>query len=179
MLLGSFIEGATQAGASVELFKVRDLDISPCRHCGGCDKSGICVIKDQHSDLADKIYHADLFVLSAPVFFSGYPAITKAFIDRFQAYWIRRYVLNSLIHPGPKSFLLSLGGTRGMKNFEGVTMTFKYLVHSVNGQVAGRLAYPEIDAKAAVEKHPSALSDGYEQGRTQVENLESEMAHRE
>jgi multimeric flavodoxin WrbA len=172
-LLDAFIAGAKQAGAQVELFQVRELNISPCTHCGSCEKAGVCIFKDDHPPLAEMIQSSDIFVFSAPVFFCGYPAISKAFIDRFQAYWVRRYELGTLTQPGPKGFLLSVGGTRGLKNFDGLTMTFKYLMHSLNGEVDQRLVYPEVDARGEIEKHPVALEEAQKAGYSRIAALAS------
>ncbi len=170
-LLDAFIAGAKQAGAQVELFQVRELNISPCIHCGSCDKAGICIFKDDHPQLAKIIQSSDIFVFSSPVFFCGYPAISKAFIDRFQAYWVRRYELGTLTQPGPKGFLLSVGGSRGLKIFDGLTMTFKYLMHSLNGKVDQRLVYPEVDALGEIEKHPTALEEAQKAGYSKIATL--------
>ena len=45
-LLDSALEGARSAGGETRSIYARDLEMSGCLECGGCDKTGICVVKD-------------------------------------------------------------------------------------------------------------------------------------
>ena len=61
-LLDKALEGARSAGAETHGIHVRDLKMSGCIECGGCDKTGKCVVKDdmqkimtQNRDLQEKV----------------------------------------------------------------------------------------------------------------------------
>ncbi|MFH1491579.1 MAG: flavodoxin family protein, partial [Pseudomonadota bacterium] len=45
-LLDRALEGAEAEGAEVTRVYARDLKMSGCIECGGCDKTGQCVVKD-------------------------------------------------------------------------------------------------------------------------------------
>ena len=49
-LLDSALEGANASGAEILRVYVRDLNISGCLECGGCDETGVCVVKDDMED---------------------------------------------------------------------------------------------------------------------------------
>jgi multimeric flavodoxin WrbA len=72
-LLDPYLEGMTEAGASVELYYAHDLTIFPC--CGNlnCTIStpGNCMAYDDMRWLRPKIGHADVLVLASPLYFNG------------------------------------------------------------------------------------------------------------
>ena len=113
-LLDGFLEGTRDCG--IERIYLRDLHIAPCSECAGCSKTGMCVVRDDMQLLYPMLLEYDRVVMSFPVYFLGPPALTKGFIDRGQALWIRKYVLG--IKPERegierKGFLLSVGGFKG------------------------------------------------------------------
>ncbi len=65
-------------------------DILPCNDCKYCHKNDGCFLKDGFEDIAKEIEKADIIVLSTPVYFLGFPAPVKAFIDRTQQFFVRR-----------------------------------------------------------------------------------------
>ena len=119
-LLDYFLEGVGGAGEPpgaagyrIERVHLRDLSISHCTECGGCAKTGVCVIRDDMSGYYDKLLSFERIVMALPVFFLGPPAIAKAFIDRAQSLWVRKYVLGIKPERSPdggakrKGYLLS------------------------------------------------------------------------
>jgi len=75
---------ATGAGNQLELIRLTDLNIRPCKACYSClpkDKS--CRIDDDLSFLLEKIRLADAVVLAAPCYSLGPNSSIKAFQDRF------------------------------------------------------------------------------------------------
>ena len=92
-LLERVLAGAASAGARTELISLRTLDYTSCRHCGGCDKTGRCVIPDAIQDIHAKLRSAHHLVLASPIQFSGVSGETKAMIDRAQAFWVATYRL--------------------------------------------------------------------------------------
>jgi multimeric flavodoxin WrbA len=93
-LLRWALEGARKAGAEAKALHVRDFRLKPCTNCSECDEDGICVLKDDFSKLSKKIDAADMLVIASPVYFLGVPSHGKALIDRFQSYWVRKFLLD-------------------------------------------------------------------------------------
>ena len=118
-LLDCFLDGASASSAAVERVYLRDLDYTPCTECNGCKKTGFCVIDDTLNPLFEKLLEYERVVFAYPLFFLGPPAITKAFIDRGQVLWVRKYVLGiDPVKPGVErlAYLLSIGGFKGNEN---------------------------------------------------------------
>ena len=86
ILLQEAIRGVTESGHEVKSFKLARMQIRPCQNCGGCDKTGVCIIED---DAMGGIYaalrEANRIILASPIFFAGLSAQAKAMVDRCQA----------------------------------------------------------------------------------------------
>lgn len=71
-------------GAEVEMIRLTDLRIDPCRGCMLCVlKSAECPLSDDMDFLLRTLERADGMVLGAPVYFMGAPGIIKMIVDRF------------------------------------------------------------------------------------------------
>lgn len=66
------------------------LSIEGCRACGGCSKSGVCVIDDTMRSISVALERVDAVVWITPVYFGSVPAQLKAVIDRTQPFFARR-----------------------------------------------------------------------------------------
>jgi multimeric flavodoxin WrbA len=115
-LLECFLKSASDSCDTIERVSLRELKYSPCTECDGCKKTGQCVLSDMLGPLFEKLLAYERVVFSYPLFFLGPPALTKAFIDRGQFLWVRKYILGiDPVKPDMerKAFLLSVGGYRG------------------------------------------------------------------
>ena len=92
MLMDAFLE-QIEKSEDVKRFYLRDMVLKPCIECGGCDKTGICVFKDDIGGIYDCIENARALVISSPIFFASVSAQVKAFIDRSQPFWARKYLI--------------------------------------------------------------------------------------
>jgi hypothetical protein len=69
-ILKPFLEGMEEAGASVELFYTKRLDVKPCEAELSCwtKPRGPCYIDDSMQSLYPKLRDADFLVLATPVY---------------------------------------------------------------------------------------------------------------
>ena len=86
-LMEAWCKGALDKGHTVKRLDVASMEINPCVACDYCRPegrgSGLCVKKDEMP--YDDIKHAQALVLASPVFWWGFTAQLKAFIDRIYA----------------------------------------------------------------------------------------------
>lgn len=136
----------------IEKFYVRDMKINGCIECYGCEKTGDCVVEDDMQLIYKAIEETDLLIFSAPIFFYSFNAQAKAVIDRIQAFWVRKYILKKTPKKKPKGILISAGGTKGKRLFDGALLTFKYFMDSVDGEVVYNLTFRGLDKKGDAEK---------------------------
>jgi multimeric flavodoxin WrbA len=172
ILLEEALKGAEKEGAEIERIYLSDLKITPCTECHGCDETGSCVILDDMQKIYPKLLEADVIILASPIFFYGVTAWAKTVIDRSQALWAKKYLVNdpSLGKRGKrrKGFFISVGATKGQKVFEGAILTVKYFFDVLNTEYTGELLYRGVDGKGEILKHPEALEQAREAGRKLV-----------
>jgi multimeric flavodoxin WrbA len=172
-LLEEFVRGAAKAGAEVKTLVVCDLKIEGCRHCDACLVKGNCKLQDDMQGVYRELEAADRLVVGSPLHFMSVSAQLKALIDRCQALWARKYILN--IPPladtrERKGFFISVGGRRTIPNlFDAELVTIKTLFRTMDISYSGDILIPGIDARDDILKHPDALEKAFEEGRKLVE----------
>jgi multimeric flavodoxin WrbA len=172
LLLKEALRGATEAGARVEGIHLGNLRITPCRECLSCFKDGACVIADDMQGVYPRLLEADIVILASPIFFYGITGWAKAMVDRCEALWARKYMLQNLT-PGVKSkqrrgFFISVSGRKGQRIFEGAILTVKYFFDAFNTAYTGELLFQGVDACGDILKIPSALPQAFAAGKKLV-----------
>ncbi len=167
ILLTSFLEAAESRGADVTRINLATQNISPCTECGGCDKTGTCVLQDDMTDIYPSIAAADALIVASPIFFYNITAYTQALVERSQACWVSKYVLRKGFLGGKRriGIFLSLGATKGKLLFDGVLRVIRYFFDAVDADFAGSLLYRGIEKRGEVRIHPSALEEAQTLGR--------------
>ncbi|MBI5966830.1 MAG: flavodoxin family protein [Deltaproteobacteria bacterium] len=168
LLLKELLRGCRDAGVEVEEVFLRDLKITPCLEIYACKKDGKCPIRDDMQLLYPKLVEVDALALASPVFFYAVSAHMKAFIDRCQALWARKYLLKQPISPGKpkrKGVFISVGGSKGSRIFEGPLLTMKYFFDSLDMIFYRSLLFREIDAPGEILEHPTAMAEAYALGK--------------
>ena len=82
ILCDRFMQGAEEAGNTVEKVFLRDLKIGYCMACYGCRGTKKCVQKDDMEELLSRMIEADVLVLATPVYFYSMDGQLKTMIDR-------------------------------------------------------------------------------------------------
>ncbi len=165
-LLNEAIAGAAGQGALIKQVTLADLDIAPCRHCDACVQlGGRCVIEDDMQQVHEDIRGYDRFIIASPVFFMGLTAQAKAMIDRCQALWVMKNVLNLPVRlkagPARKGIFISAGGTEYTNLFQGSVTTIKSWYSTLDIEYAGELLLPGIDKCNAVTGYPAFLKEAF------------------
>ncbi len=163
LLLDAYLKGISQDKHQITKFYLRDMKFSPCIECEQCYDTGICVLEDDMKQLYPCLTDTDMLVLSSPVFFYGLNALTKAMVDRTQCFWALKYLLKRKPSAGRKTpvkgIFLSVGGSKGKRNFEGVLLTTRYFFDALDIDFTDHLLFQQIDNKGEINNHPTALDD--------------------
>ena len=176
-LLAEFLRGAASRGAEVKTVILSELTIAPCQHCNACLEAGECKIEDDMQKVYRELEQADRVVLASPMHFMNLTAQMKTMIDRCQALWARKYVLE--VPPlgderERKGFFVSVGGRKVANLFEPALVTVKSLFAVLNIAYAGELVLPGVDEKGAIKEHPDALKQAFQAGQEMVEEQGAE-----
>jgi multimeric flavodoxin WrbA len=169
VLAQAVCRGIEQAGGSVETIRLCALQIAPCIGCGGCDKTGHCVVLDQMIPLYEKIEAARRVIIASPIYFYSVTAQTKGFIDRCQALWNRKHLQVKAgvwrQDPDRKGYLLSVAATKGEKVFDGAVLTMKYTCDAMGLVYGGGLLVRGVDRRGEMKNDLENMRKGEEFGR--------------
>ncbi len=150
-LLGRVMDGIAETGAQIENIRTHELDIAPCNGCGGCMRTGECVIADSFGDVAEKLVRCDGVIFAAPLYFMNAPARGKALIDRLQSFWNAKHLsgfdrFGSRKRPG---LLVSCAGHAfgpgGSDVFRGLEDTMTYVFDALGLVKRGSLLVRRLD----------------------------------
>jgi multimeric flavodoxin WrbA len=169
LLIDSALAGAREAGATVETFRLNDLDFRPCQNCGYCETKGVCVLKDDMAAVYKALDEASRFILASPVYFATVSAQAKAMMDRCQPLWARKYLLKQPhANAGRKGIMLSVGGFPHRGFWACTEKAAKTWFTVMDIKYLGGLFYESVDERGAVEKHPTAMQEAFDAGRRLV-----------
>jgi len=172
VLLYEALRAVNEPPHAVQVFKLNFMSIKPCQDCGGCEKSGECIINDDMNDIYQAIREADRIILASPIFFFGLSAQAKIMIDRCQSFWCEKYLLKRSLHPGPfgrKGLLMLVGGMKKEIGVQCAEATSSAFFKTVSVPEHSILSFLGVDAKGAILDHPTALADAYRAGKALVE----------
>lgn len=169
-LAGSVAKAFEEGSGSVEYIRLNDLKLRPCQGCGGCDKTGICVVKDDMGTIYEAVDKADRILLVSPVYFYGLSAQCKTCGDRMQALWARKYLLKERFRQGEgrKGYLLSTAATKGQKIFDCSVLTTRYIYDAIDVEYGGEFLVKGVDHKKAVLEVPDEVAKAEEFGRNML-----------
>ncbi|MBE6506517.1 MAG: flavodoxin family protein [Methanocorpusculum parvum] len=95
-VLDAFLAGAEKAGAKTEKIRLASLSFKNCLGCNACHKKGICVLKDELTEVFEKVMACDILVLASPIYSMTVTAEMKGFIDRGQYLWAQKFKTQTL-----------------------------------------------------------------------------------
>jgi multimeric flavodoxin WrbA len=98
ILLKQALMGAESEGASVEMIRLTDYKIGPCRGCGLClFRENVCQVQDDDVRfIFSKVDECDGMILGAPCYFLELTAVVKQLIDRC---WILGHKIGKVKKP--------------------------------------------------------------------------------
>ena len=171
-LLEGVLAGAAAAGAETELIRLRDLQFESCRHCGGCNKTGRCVVEDDMQEIYSKLRAAQHLVLASPIHFAGVSGETKAMIDRAQCCWVETYRLKrsvAEVSGERRAVFIATCGGRDTRVFEWAMPTVRAFLNSTGFRCWGELLEANTDAPPPLSERGDTLAKAEALGRGIVE----------
>lgn len=169
LILNPFLDGIKEAGADVELFYTRDLEIKPCTGEFNCwmKHPGECYQQDDMKQLYPKLEEADILVFATPVYVDGITGSLKNLVDRMIP------LIKPIIeireghcrHPPRKRVrkgqlvLVSNCGFWELDNFDPVVLHMKALCRNMSRIFAGALLRPHGSALKTMMKMGQPVDD--------------------
>ena len=82
ILANECAKGAKEAGHDVELLSLKGKDIKYCIGCLSCQRTGMCVQKDDIADIMAKVKNAEVIVYATPIYYYEMSGQMKTLLDR-------------------------------------------------------------------------------------------------
>lgn len=170
LLLERALAGAAEAGVNVERIVVARLRIAPCIACDGCWTAGRCVVQDDFQAVYEKLIVTERIILATPIYFMAVSAQAKAFIDRCQCLWARKYVLHQPLPSTPsgeprRGALITTAGHHVKMGFRCAATTMRYFMDVLDAEFAEGLHAGDVDEKGAIRERPDMLEAAYALGK--------------
>ncbi len=165
-LLDSCVKGILAAGGVVDRISLAAEPVHPCRGCGQCSLTGQCVLADPMREMYPRIDMAEAIVIASPVYFAGVPATLKAFFDRCQPYWARRYLLEAppRVPRRPGALLIARGGGDPFGSACAITTT-RSVFAVLETELSSIVDVEGPDDSGEMTTHTEALSEAEQIGR--------------
>ncbi|HOI13896.1 MAG TPA: flavodoxin family protein [Methanoculleus sp.] len=172
-LLDAVLEGASEAGAQIEKIVLRPLEYASCQGCNVCHKTGICVIKDDLTEVFEKIGDADVIVLASPIYSMGITAEAKGLIDRAQYLWARKFIKKNLYYSAEhtrrhKGIFVSTAGLGWENVFDAAFPAITAFFNTTGFEYWDNVIANDMDRYGGIAGHPTAIAEGREKGRNVV-----------
>lgn len=162
ILLDRALDGAASAGADIGKIVLNELDIKACQECGGCDGTGLCVVRDGMDIVYGEIEKADAVIIASPVFFESVSAQAKLMIDRFQCAWVSKYVLKRTSPKrARKGIFISVAGSGRKSHFLNSGVIIRALFATLDIEYSGDLFCGELEGAKDILQKEAILKDAY------------------
>ncbi|WOF15230.1 flavodoxin family protein [Methanoplanus sp. FWC-SCC4] len=176
-LLDSFLEGAESAGAATEKILLKKMKYRSCQGCNACHKTGYCVITDDLTEIFEKIMNeTDILVLASPIYSMSITAEMKAFIDRGQYLWARKFIKKDLVFDEEhlkthKGVFVSTAGQDIKNVFDAAHPVVRAFFNDAGFEYYKDINVHGMDKYKGIDGHPSALTYAYGEGKKIVSEL--------
>ena len=169
VLVREALMSASEMGAEVELLRLTDLTIKPCKGCMACVfKNAECRIEDDANFFFSKLFEADGIILGSPIYIFGPVGIIKMIQDRFLQISTRLERLRDKV-----GAIIAIGGAPGAEGtiMPGLASFFMFLGIPIVDQM---LVYSHGPGEILL--HEDAVQKANRIGRELVEALQDSRA---
>lgn len=178
-LLDMALEGAKDAGCQVEKIEVIKLNLQACREIFYCREHEECAIKDDMAAMYQKFRNLDGLIIATPVMTMGIPGLLKSFMDRFQVFYMAKYLRKKPMVskekiPHRKGLYLGISGMNVPYVFDGAKLTMKAFFQIIDVSYWDDLLINDMDTIQDLTTRPEFLKEAYKKGYELGMMLESE-----
>ena len=158
-LADALMEGAREAGHTVEKVTLYDKAIGFCKGCLTCVKTQRCVIRDDANGIVQKMQEADVLVFATPIYYYEMCGQMKTLLDRMNPLYESDYAFREI-------YMIATAADGGDATFEKAYNGLQGWVDCFpKVKLCGLVAGEEIgDPKDAVN-HPDVMEKAYGLGK--------------
>lgn len=168
-LLKEAVRGAEDAGCCVEVIDVPKLNISGCSQIYGCLSEKQCFLDDQMQKYFEMIKKCDGIITASPVMTYGIPGRLKCFLDRFQVFYMAKYIrkqpfVSKEAAKRRKMLFISIAGMNTDDVFDGSILTMKAFCDIIDCRYSDELLQNDMDRILNIDRLPDVLKAAYDKG---------------
>jgi len=169
LLLRQALRGAADAGCTVEEIAVAGLDFEACNEMFFCRDHETCIMDDDMQLMYRKIKNADSIIVATPVMTMGIPGKLKSFMDRFQVFYMAKYLRKSPLVDKDRigwrrGLFICISGMAVPEVFVGAKLTASTFFDIIDCQYSDELLINDMDRILDVAARCDLLDAAYEKG---------------
>ncbi len=177
-LLDRALKGAEDAGCEVEKIVVVNLDFQACQEMMFCKEHETCILDDDMQAMYPKLREMDGLIVATPVMTMGIPGKLKSFIDRFQVFFMAKYVRKKPLiskekKKERKGLFICISGMNIPEVFVGAKLTVKAFFDIIDCQYSDELLISDMDTIKDIQAQPDLLEAAYKKGFALGKSLSS------
>jgi multimeric flavodoxin WrbA len=174
ILVEEALKGAMSTGAQGEKIMLQKIKLGyciGCRRCKDADFERMCAVKDDMTEIYNKIIESDAIIIGFPVYTGRECAQLSTFFDRWDCF--ARYKFQDKLEPGRRGMVIGTWGFPTMESYddivENVMLVLKFhKIETVEALSAsgfeGMLHGLDDNRKGVIAQHPEELKKAYEAG---------------
>jgi NAD(P)H-dependent FMN reductase len=168
-LLDRALKGAEDAGCTTEKIEVANLDFESCKEMLFCKDHDTCIMDDDMQQLYPKFREMDSLIIATPVMTMGIPGKLKSMMDRFQVFFMAKYIRKKPFIPkerrmGRRGLFICISGMKLPEVFVGAKLTVRAFFDIIDCQYTDELLISDMDTIRDVTAHPDLLEAAYQKG---------------
>jgi NAD(P)H-dependent FMN reductase len=168
-LLDRALKGAEDAGCTVEKIEVGSLDFQACMEMMFCKDHDTCIMDDDMQQLYPKFKEMDGLIIATPVMTLGIPGKLKSMMDRFQVFFMAKYMRNKPFVSKERSverrgLFICISGMKIPEVFLGAKLTVKAFFDIIDCQYTDELLISDMDTIRDIVTRPDLLEAAYKKG---------------
>ena len=168
-LLDRALDGAEAAGCTVEKIVVPNLSFEACQEMMFCKDHETCILDYDMQQMYPKLRDADGIILATPIMNMGIPGKLKSFMDRFQVFFMAKYLRKkSLVSPekkaARKALFICISGMNVPEVFVGAKLTTRSFLDIIDCQYWDELLVSDMDTIRDITTQPELLKAAYNKG---------------
>ncbi len=169
LLLDRALKGAEDAGCTVEKIVVANLDFQPCMEMMFCKEHETCILDDDMQAMYQKFREMDSLIIATPVMTMGVPGKLKSFFDRFQVFFMAKYVRKQSFFTAEqrarrKAVVICISGMDIPEVFVGAKLTISAFLTIIDCKLRDELLISGMDTKGDLRTQPDLLEAAYAKG---------------
>jgi putative NADPH-quinone reductase len=168
-LLERALQGVRDAGCETETITVAGMSFEACMEMMFCREHETCIMDDDMQPMYGKFREMDSMILATPVMTMGIPGKLKSFMDRFQVFFMAKYVRKEPLVPKDQAkkrhgLFICISGMKVPGVFEGAKKTVQAFFDIIDCRYWDELLINDMDTIRDVSAHPDILEAAYRKG---------------